>query len=269
MLRQCVHDRFRFVFVVAVLTAASCGGASGGADGEGGEAGEGGGGGGAGGDASEGGEGGEGGSASGGATSGGKGGSSQSAGAAGNGSGSGGKGGTGPGGTGGSTGGTAGATSASPLAFYKTECASCHGEKGEGTVDGPEIQHPVRAYAKEVIRKGRTGHPDYKDDMEAFTVSALPDASLNAIFDFLDSPPKPTTGKALYADYCQNCHGNKGDNGLAAHAVTTHIADIPRLVRAGHGGTSYLSRTSYMPLWTPQQLSDAELKLIADAVPTL
>ncbi|MDX2020842.1 MAG: c-type cytochrome [Deltaproteobacteria bacterium] len=272
MLRSCVIDRLRVLSFIGILVAAGCGGASGtGDDGAGGEAGEGGGAGeaggegggqqegGAGGNSVQGGAGGKGGASA----AGGKGGSNQG--------GSGGSGGTTSGGGSGGTnsGGQGGAVAASPLEFFKNECASCHGEKGEGTKDGPEIQHPVRAFAKEVIRKGRTGHPDYDDDMAAFSSTVLPDASLNAIFDYLDSPPKPTTGKALYVDFCQNCHGTKGNNGLAAHSVTTHIADIPRLVRSGHGGTSYLSRTSYMPAWTAQQLSDAELKLIADAVPNL
>lgn len=165
--------------------------------------------------------------------------------------------------------GGSGGGGADPLAFYATACASCHGAKGEGVpMMGPEIQHPVRDYSTWVVRNGRQGHPSFsKSVMAAFNQGALPDATLNAIFDWLSAPglPKPTTGAALYADYCATCHGATGAGGPANHdAKGEPLSKALSMVRSGHSLTQFSSRTGYMPKWSAAELTDAEVGLIVD-----
>jgi mono/diheme cytochrome c family protein len=199
------------------------------------------------------------------------------AGGASGGSGGAGKGGGASGGTagvpaGGSGGGGGGAMT--PEAFYAANCATCHGARGEGkAMFGPEIQHPVRDYATWVVRNGRMGHPDFKTSVMApFTEAALPKATLDGIFDWLSVPalPKPTTGEALFKDYCATCHAADGSGGAAAHGITdVSKSEISELVRAGHSGTQYSKRTGYMPKWSTTELTDAELDLIYSHLQTL
>lgn len=191
------------------------------------------------------------------------------------GSASGGTAGMSPGGSGGGgVSGGSGGGAATPEAFYTTTCASCHGTRGEGkAMLGPEIQHPVREYATWVVRNGRTGHPDFPNSvMTPFNETALPKATLDGIFDWLSAPalPKPTTGEALFKDFCANCHAADGSGGTAAHGITNAPkSEISELVRNGHGGTQYSKRTGYMPKWSTTELTDAELDLIYNHLQTL
>jgi mono/diheme cytochrome c family protein len=139
----------------------------------------------------------------------------------------------------------------------------CHGPEGQGIPDkGPEIQHPVIDFSTWVVRNGRA-HPGYKEPMMKYTVDQVSDAQLRGIFALLAAPPKPTTGKELYDDYCGNCHGADGKGGvtmrdISAEPVNVFIADS----RAGHHPGEFENRREYMPKWTPAELSDAELRLI-------
>src|SRR5687767_1034130 len=80
------------------------------------------------------------------------------------------------GGTGGADGGmadlksgdTAGDALPGFLAFFQKECATCHGPQGEGSVKGPDLQHPVRDFYTWVVRNGRM-HPNFPEPMPRFT----------------------------------------------------------------------------------------------------
>jgi mono/diheme cytochrome c family protein len=138
---------------------------------------------------------------------------------------------------------------------------------------GPEIQHPVRDFSTWVVRNGRSGHPSFpKSVMAAFPVSALPDATLTSFFDALSTPtlPKPTTGAALFADYCANCHGATGAGGPAGHnAKGEPLSKALSMVRAGHSLTQFSVRTGYMPKWSTSELTDAEVGLIVSYLDSL
>lgn len=142
-------------------------------------------------------------------------------------------------------------------------CVVCHGAMGEGLADkGPEIQHPVIDFSTWVVRNGRQ-HPTIKDPMPKFTDAMLSEAQLQGIFAFLAGLPKPTTGKALYEDYCQNCHGADAKGGITmrpidAEPVATFIADT----RAGHHPGEFANRREFMPKWSAAELTDAQIRLI-------
>jgi mono/diheme cytochrome c family protein len=181
---------------------------------------------------------------------------------------SGGSGGTSTGGTGGGT------TSTDPIQLYGAVCASCHGPRGEGVSGkGPDIQHPVRDFATWVVRNGRSGNPGFPGQtMAAYPQATLPDATLTGLFDWLSTPalPKPTTGQALYKDFCANCHSATGTGGTAAHnAKGQTLTKALQMVRSGHSLTQFSSRTGYMSKWTTSELTDAEVGLIVTYLDSL
>lgn len=145
-------------------------------------------------------------------------------------------------------------------ASYTKNCINCHGNAGQGvTTLAPEIRHPPLAYFNYVTRAGRAGSL-----MVPFTATALSDADMAAVHAWLAGLPKPTTGDQLYLDYCGNCHGPGALGGVIPLGVKGgNKADTMQVVRAGHGTDPSL-RSEYMPAQGPEQLSDAELGMIAD-----
>ncbi len=166
--------------------------------------------------------------------------------------------------------------------LYFTKCAVCHGPDGVGIsapeLTGPEIQHPIRDHTRWVVRNGLPG-VGFKDPMEEWYPVDQPDqemelivsdAEMEMIFDYLDTPPKPTTGQGLYLDYCGNCHGADGKGGVTTRDLTTveAMADQVTPVRNGtHPGEQNL-RIEYMPAMDQTILTDAELGLINTYIST-
>jgi hypothetical protein len=144
-----------------------------------------------------------------------------------------------------------------------------HGPDDVGTVLAPETQHPVRDYSTWVVRNGLPGE-GYLKPMEVIPAAMLSDADLNLIFDYLDKPPQPTTGQALYLDYCGNCHGADGKGGPTTRDITGNVSHpLLEVSREGTHPGMYDERNEYMPGYPPTRISDAELQLINDYVNTL
>lgn len=143
---------------------------------------------------------------------------------------------------------------------YTKNCINCHANAGQGVTGlAPEIRHAPLALFDYVTRAGRDGSL-----MVPFPVSAVSAADMAAIHTWLAGLPKPTTGDQLYLDYCGNCHGPDALGSVIPLAVKGgKKADTRQLVRTGHG-TDPSIRGQYMPAQGPEQLSDAELDLIAD-----
>lgn len=209
-----------------------------------------------------------------GAASGGSSGSSATAGVGGSSAQSGGSGGAQAGTAG--TAGTAGAAQAgaggamlSPSeALYVLNCGMCHGMQGVGGMFAPEIQHPVRDYATWVVRNGRAV-TTFPKPMEKVATDKLSDADLALIWDYLDLPPQPTTGQALYLDYCGNCHGADGKGGPTTRPIVEELAELKKQVRDGAHAGEFDMRREYMPAMSTSRISDSELQLIYDYVESL
>ena len=106
--------------------------------------------------------------------------------------------------------------------------------------------------------------------MDAFPPVLVSDADLVAIGDWLRAPAHPTTGAALYADFCSTCHGPGGDipsltyyvkNSSIIQNVDTYPTFLSK-VRAGLTAQVPDRRDAYMPP-AGAQLSDAEIHQIA------
>jgi mono/diheme cytochrome c family protein len=173
--------------------------------------------------------------------------------------------GTGGGGNGGS-GGAAVPTDGPGL--YGFHCAVCHGEQGRGSMLAPDIMHPMRDYSTWVVRNGRAV-TSFAKPMEKKTTAELSDAQLSLIFDYLDTPPQPTTGAALYADYCANCHGANGKGGPTTRDITNEVDEVETQVRKGAHPGEYEMRKEFMPVFSTTRISDSELTLIRDYVESL
>lgn len=169
---------------------------------------------------------------------------------------------------GGAQGGSGGAAPVDGKGLYDLNCKACHGEQGVGSPLAPEIMHPVRDYSTWVVRNGRA-QTTYVKPMDKWGTDKLSDAQLMLIFDYLDMPPQPTGGQALYADYCANCHGADGKGGPTMRAITNEVGKVLTQVRSGKNVGKFEMRRDYMPAFPAGDISDSELMLIRDYVDSL
>lgn len=158
----------------------------------------------------------------------------------------------------------------SPEVFFEANCVACHGPTGNG-IDGigPDIAHPVRDYSTWVVRNGREPEAMYPTGMLSFGEAALSDEMLEGVLDLLASQPQPTSGEALFADYCAACHGSDANGGPTMRSIRNETAAIERLVRAGHDLGSFEARREFMPRWSTGELSDDELQSISVYIESL
>jgi mono/diheme cytochrome c family protein len=172
--------------------------------------------------------------------------------------------------TGGTTMLTPVAPPAEPPAAWGANCAACHGPEGEGAELGPEIRHTPLDLGVFVTRNGRGfgEHPDYVVQMLPFDATVVSDDDLLLIFAWLDNFPKPTDGPGLYADFCEHCHGADAASGSVGLDIKLELHELPEKVRGGVAG-DFDARTSYMPSWGADKLTDAEIQMISDYVGTL
>jgi mono/diheme cytochrome c family protein len=70
-------------------------------------------------------------------------------------------------------------------------------------------------------------------------------------------------------DYCANCHGKDAKGGVVGHNLLNEVAKINDMVRKGAHAGEFDMRKEFMPAFTTQRISDADLKLIHDYVDSL
>lgn len=152
--------------------------------------------------------------------------------------------------------------------LYDANCKQCHLDQGVGSALGPAIVHPVREYSTWVVRNGRPLIAPWTKAMEKFGSDKLSDAQLSLIWDYLDEPPQPTTGAALFGDYCANCHGADGKGGPTTRPLAGEGKNVLKLVREGKSIGQYAMRHDSMPKFDTKRITDAELNLILAHVNT-
>lgn len=152
-------------------------------------------------------------------------------------------------------------------ALFAMFCASCHGPAAEGSALAYELRHPSHEYARWVIRNGRSGGEFPSSEMAAYPEALLDDAEVDAILDWLDTFEQPTTGEALYLDYCGNCHGADASGGVVDKPIEYEgVNDMLEKVREGEGGSDYGARFQFMPRVASDRLDNDEVTAIAEYI---
>ena len=157
--------------------------------------------------------------------------------------------------------------------LYQANCAACHGQRGEGTTDGPALTDVGAASADFMLRTGRMplaapdqpvrrGRPVFGDEdiaaLVAFVASfgdgpGIPNVQVTAASD-------TAAGRAAYIANCAACHGAGGSGdavgggSVAPPLLDTAPSQVGEAIRIGPGA---------MPAFDPGQVSDEELTEIA------
>jgi len=164
------------------------------------------------------------------------------------------------------------ASADSGRAIYLQSCAACHGQQGQGTVDGPSLQSSGAAAADFMLRTGRMplnrpGDPTRRrppafDDatIQALVAYVATLGTGPAIPNVVTSGADVSKGRMLYTANCAACHGPSGGGDAIGGGVSApSLAESdPRTVaeamRVGPGA---------MPVFNESAISDAEVADIA------
>jgi ubiquinol-cytochrome c reductase cytochrome c subunit len=158
-------------------------------------------------------------------------------------------------------------------ALYSANCASCHGQGGAGTENGPALTNAGAAAVDFMLKTGRMplsaptqparrGRPVFDDtEIEAlvgYVSSFGPGPSIPPV-DVSDGTDL-AAGRAQYVATCAACHGAGGSGdavgggAIAPALLNTAPQQVGEAIRIGPG---------QMPAFSSDQVSDAELSQIA------
>ena len=157
--------------------------------------------------------------------------------------------------------------------LFQTSCASCHGQGGEGTANGPSLIGVGALAADFMLRTGRMPLPEPGQPVRRGT-PAFADADIAALVAFVsslgDGPGIPNVqitsstdtaaGRAAYVATCAACHGAGasgdavGGGQVAPPLLDTAPTQVGEAIRLGPGA---------MPAFDDRQISDAQLSEIA------
>jgi ubiquinol-cytochrome c reductase cytochrome c subunit len=155
--------------------------------------------------------------------------------------------------------------------LFLTGCASCHGQHGEGTSQGPDLRGVGAASADFQLSTGRMPNtaPDRQsvtkrspytqseiDDLVAYVASLGPGPPIP---DVHDPPGDLQEGGQLFRDNCAACHsaaGNGGALSVGRDAPTLHGStpvEVAEAVRTGPGN---------MPVFGPGTFTNQQVNSI-------
>jgi ubiquinol-cytochrome c reductase cytochrome c subunit len=157
--------------------------------------------------------------------------------------------------------------------LFQSSCASCHGQGGEGTPNGPSLMGVGAAAADFMLRTGRMPLPEPGQPVRRGTPVFAED-DIQALVAFVASlgqgPPIPNVqvnsatdtaaGRAAYIATCAACHGAGGTGDavgggqIAPPLLDTGPTQVGEAIRLGPGA---------MPAFDERQISDAQLSQIA------
>jgi mono/diheme cytochrome c family protein len=151
--------------------------------------------------------------------------------------------------------------------LFSAHCEGCHADKGVGSLISFQVQNPVVDYSTFVIRAGRD-EDVFEVEMPVYSEQDLSNDEMNSIIFFLRQATKPTDGAGLYGRFCANCHGDDARGGVTGKDVIDEANDSLEKVREGEGNDP-AKRKNFMPSYTPEELSNAEVALIVSFLESL
>ncbi|HZD05897.1 MAG TPA: c-type cytochrome, partial [Longimicrobiales bacterium] len=153
-------------------------------------------------------------------------------------------------------------------AVFAQQCARCHGNQGEGALEGPSLhalldtQEAVAGVAG-IVRSGYGEMPAFADELSEAQIQAVADYVISQFGTSGDVPE----GGALYRLNCAGCHGAATRGGAliysdhnAPHLLDAPTPDVAAAVRSGPGT---------MPAFNEGALTDAQLASISAYVAVL
>ncbi len=162
--------------------------------------------------------------------------------------------------------------------LYGGNCASCHGQRGEGSQRGPDLRSVGSASTDFQLRTGRmpiaapedqprSGPPSFSSpDIKALVayVDSLGDGNGPRIPQVLVGEPQ--RGRRLYLTNCAACHSSSG---VGAVLTAGHVA--PNLLGTAHTqlGEAVRVGPGVMPQFPREVLSDSDVGDIAAYVDSL
>jgi ubiquinol-cytochrome c reductase cytochrome c subunit len=157
--------------------------------------------------------------------------------------------------------------------LFQASCASCHGQGGEGTANGPSLIGAGAASADFMLRTGRMPLPEpgqpvrrgapvfAEDDIQALVAFVASLGQGPPIPNVqVDSATDTAAGRAAYIATCAACHGAGGTGDavgggqIAPPLLDTGPTQVGEAIRLGPGA---------MPAFDERQVSDAQLSQIA------
>lgn len=159
--------------------------------------------------------------------------------------------------------------------LYLRDCASCHGEVGQGTPRGQSLQEIGPAEAHYAITTGRMPIPEPGTERQRRPVDYRPeevDALIDHMRSFLASEPdipqvnlqsgELAKGGELYLTHCAACHQWAGKGGalMGREAPALHRATPTQIAEAIRSGPVA------MPGYSQEVLSDHEVDSIVKYV---
>ena len=130
--------------------------------------------------------------------------------------------------------------------LYARNCASCHGQKGDGGIGVPLALPSFQAgisddYLRQSIHYGRPGRvmPAFSslgpDEVEAIVRHVRSwNKGPSATYSSKPIAGDPARGKALFQQYCTACHGVNGEGAKGTGVTFSRPRDLPIMAPALH-----------------------------------
>lgn len=160
--------------------------------------------------------------------------------------------------------------------LYQRDCAWCHGERGQGTRNGPNLQGVGAASADFELSTGRMPIPNVQEQPLRADPVYTPEqirALTEVVAGFGPGPEIPEVdlasadlgeGAELYEIHCAACHSSTGIGGaltsglLAPDVLHSTPVQIAEAIRIGGAGL----RSGNMPRFGPETFTDEQLNAV-------